>query len=500
MGLNSTNKIETNKYELEVSVDKDSFQKAVERVYRKNIGRMNVPGFRRGKAPRAYVEKIYGEGVFYEDAVNSLYPSAYEAAVKESGIEPVDKADVEIVKIGEDGFTFKAKVTTKPEVELGEYKGLKAVKKIKKASDADVDAEVARVRERNARVITVEDRPANDGDLVVIDFDGSIDGVPFSGGKGEKQNLTLGSGQFIPGFEEQIVGHSTGDEFDVNVKFPDDYNAKEVAGKDAVFKVKLHEIKFRELPELDDEFAKDVSEFDTLDDYKNDVRKHIQDKYDDSAAEEVENSLMEQVIGAMTSEIPEVMYDNATDGFVNDFGYRLQSQGISLESYLKYTGSNMDDFRKGFREQAEKQVKMRLALEKIAELEAIEPTEEDVEAEYKKIAERYSMEIDKVKTAVSSEDLKKDIKSTKALETVKNSAVISEEEVKDEPEADKSEKDEKKSASKKSTEDKAENGEAPEKKASRKTKSADDPSEKEAPKKTARKTAKKKDAKEEKSE
>ena len=256
MGLNNANKIETNKYELEVSVDKDSFQKAVERVYRRNIGRMNVPGFRRGKAPRAYVEKIYGEGVFYEDAVNSLYPSAYEDAVKEAGIEPVDKADVEIVNIGKDGFTFKAKVTTKPEVELGEYKGLNAVKKIKKASDADVDAEVERVRERNARVITVDDRPAKDGDMVVIDFDGSVDGVPFSGGKGEKQNLTLGSGQFIPGFEEQVVGHSTGDEFDINVKFPDDYNAKEVAGKDAVFKIKLHEIKFHELPELDDELPR----------------------------------------------------------------------------------------------------------------------------------------------------------------------------------------------------------------------------------------------------
>jgi trigger factor len=486
MGLNNANKIETNKYELEVSVDKDSFQKAVERVYRRNIGRMNVPGFRRGKAPRAYVEKIYGEGVFYEDAVNSLYPSAYEDAVKEAGIEPVDKADVEIVNIGKDGFTFKAKVTTKPEVELGEYKGLNAVKKIKKASDADVDAEVERVRERNARVITVDDRPAKDGDMVVIDFDGSVDGVPFSGGKGEKQNLTLGSGQFIPGFEEQVVGHSTGDEFDINVKFPDDYNAKEVAGKDAVFKIKLHEIKFRELPELDDEFAKDVSEFDTLDEYKSDVRKHIQDRYDDSAAEEVENSLMEQVIGAMTAEIPEIMYDNAVDGFVNDFGYRLQSQGINLETYLKYTGSNIGDFRKGFREQAEKQVKMRLALEKIAELESIEPSEEDIEGEYKKLAERYGMEIDKVKAAVSGEDLAKDIKSTKALEIVKNSAVISEEEAKDEPEEDKAEeKTEKKSAAKKTT---------------RKAKSDDASEEAEAPKKAARKTTKKKDDKEEKAE
>jgi len=486
MGLNNANKIETNKYELEVSVDKDSFQKAVERVYRRNIGRMNVPGFRRGKAPRAYVEKIYGEGVFYEDAVNSLYPSAYEDAVKEAGIEPVDKADVEIVNIGKDGFTFKAKVTTKPEVELGEYKGLNAVKKIKKASDADVDAEVERVRERNARVITVDDRPAKDGDMVVIDFDGSVDGVPFSGGKGEKQNLTLGSGQFIPGFEEQVVGHSTGDEFDINVKFPDDYNAKEVAGKDAVFKIKLHEIKFRELPELDDEFAKDVSEFDTLDEYKADVRKHIQDRYDDSAAEEVENSLMEQVIGAMTAEIPEIMYDNAVDGFVNDFGYHLQSQGINLETYLKYTGSNIGDFRKGFREQAEKQVKMRLALEKIAELESIEPSEEDIEGEYKKLAERYGMEIDKVKAAVSGEDLAKDIKSTKALEIVKNSAVISEEEAKDEPEEDKAEeKTEKKSAAKKTT---------------RKAKSDDASEEAEAPKKAARKTTKKKDDKEEKAE
>ena len=427
MGLNNANKIETNKYELEISVGKEKFQQAIDRAYKRNVSKMNVPGFRKGKAPRTVIEKLYGEGVFFEDAVNILYPEAYEEAVAESAIEPVDKADIEVVSVDKDGFVFKAKVTVKPEVEVGEYKGLKAVKKLRTVSDEDIDREVERVRERNARVITVEDRPAKNGDITSIDFDGSVDGVPFEGGKAEKYSLELGSGQFIPGFEDQIVGHSTGDEFDVNVTFPEDYSAKELAGKAAVFKVKLHEIKVRELPEVDDEFAKDVSEFDTLEQYKEDIRKHLQERYDDLATEDVENALIDQVIAGMKAEIPEVMYEQSVDGFVSDFDYRLKAQGLNINSYLQYTGMDMASFRKTFREQAEKQVKIRLALEKIAELEKFEAGEEDLEAEYKKLSEHYKVEPEKIKKAISSKDVAKDIVVSKAIDLVKSSAVIAEE-------------------------------------------------------------------------
>jgi trigger factor len=427
MSLNSANKIETNKYELEISVGKEIFQKAVEKVYKRNVQKMNVQGFRRGKAPRAFVEKIYGEGIFFEDAVNALYPEAYDEGVKEAGIDPVDKAEVEIVSVDKDGFVFKAKVTVKPEVEVGEYKGLKAVKTIKNVTDEDIDGEIQRVRERNARVITVEDRPAKTGDITIIDFDGSVDGVPFDGGKAEKHSLELGSGQFIPGFEDQVVGHSTGDEFDVNVTFPEEYNVKELAGKVAVFKVKLHEIKFSELPEVDDEFAKDVSEFDTLEAYKEDIKKHLIEKNESDAKEEVENALIDQVSAGMKAEIPEVMFESSINGFVNDFDYRLQSQGLNVTSYLQYTGMDMEAFRKTFREQAESQVKIRLALEKIAEIEKFDISPEDVEDEYKKLAERYNVEVDKIKAAIDAKAVEKDLVVTKAIDLVRSSAVITEE-------------------------------------------------------------------------
>ncbi|HEX2939075.1 MAG TPA: trigger factor, partial [Ruminiclostridium sp.] len=309
MGLNSSNKIETNKYELEISVDKDKFAEAVDKAFKANGKRINVPGFRKGKAPRSVVEKLYGEGVFYEDAVNSLYPEAYEAAVKEAGIEPVDRADIEVVKLDKDGFTFKAKVTVKPEVEVGDYKGLKAVKKVYTVTDGDVDHELFHVRERNARIISVEDRAAQKGDITVIDFEGFLDGVPFEGGKAEKHELELGSGSFIPGFEDQVVGHNVGDEFDINVTFPEKYQSEQLAGKPVVFKIKLHEIKARELPELDDEFAKDVSEFDTLDEYKADIKKHIQEAKDRKSTNDVDDALIDQIVEGMKAEIPEVMFE-----------------------------------------------------------------------------------------------------------------------------------------------------------------------------------------------
>ena len=426
MGLNSANKIDTNEFELEISVDKDKFQNAVSAAYKKNAPKMAVPGFRKGKAPRHLIEKLYGEGVFYEDAVNELYPAAYEAAVTEAGIEPVDRAKVEIEKVDADGFVFKAKVTVKPEVEVGGYKGLKAAKTVRPVEDKDVDAEIERVRNRNARLITVEDRAAEKGDIAVIDFEGFADGVPFEGGKAEKHSLELGSGQFIPGFEDQVVGHKTGEEFDVNVTFPEDYTAKELAGKAVVFKVKIHEIQKRELPAVDDEFAKDVSEFDTLEAYRADIRKHQEESSEHAAQDQVENTLVDQVIAGMKAEIPEIMIENSVDNFVTDFGYRLQSQGLNLQTYLQYTGMDMAAFRKTFREQAERQVKVRLAMEKIAQLEKFDPTAEEIEAEYKKISERYGVDAEKAKAAISEKDLKQDIVVNKAIDLVHSSAEITE--------------------------------------------------------------------------
>lgn len=434
MGLKSSKKIEKNKYELEISVDKDKFEDAVSKVFKREQKRISVPGFRKGKAPRTIIEKYYGEGVFYEDAINMLYPSEYEAAVKEAGIEPVDRASVEVLSVGKDGLEFKATVTVKPEVELGEYKGIKAVKKIYKVTDDEVEHELSHVQERNARILSVEDRAAQNGDIVVIDYEGFVDNVPFEGGKAEKQNLELGSKTFIPGFEDQIVGHNIGDEFDVNVTFPEEYHAKELAGKAAVFKVKLHEIKTRELPALDDEFAKDVSEFDTLDEYKADIKKHIQEAKDRRAANDVEDAIIDQIIAGMKAEIPEVMFENSIDNMVNDFAYRLQMQGLNLDTYLQYTGMDMDSFRKTFREQAERQVKIRLALEKIAELEKLEASAEDLENEYKKIADQYKIDVEKVKSAIKEEDVKKDILMNKAIDFVRDNAVITEEEAKEESE------------------------------------------------------------------
>jgi trigger factor len=434
MSLKSSNKIDTNKYELEISVDKDKFEAAVAKAYKKNANKVNVPGFRKGKATRQIVEKYYGEGVFYEDAVNLIYPEEYESAVKEIGIEPVDRADIEIVTVGKDGLVFKATVTVKPEVEVGEYKGLKAVKKIYTVTDAEVEHELLHVRERNARIITIEDRPAQNGDIAVIDFEGFVDGVAFKGGKAENHELELGSGSFIPGFEEQVVGHSAGDEFDVNVTFPEEYQSEELAGKAAVFKIKLHEIKFSEMPALDDELAKDVSEFDTIDEYKADIKKRQQEAKDRRSENEVDDALIDQIIAGMNGEIPEVMIEVAVDNMVNDFDYRLQMQGMNIKTYLQYTGMEMDSFRKTFREQAERQVKIRLALEKIASIENIEVTDDELENEYKKFAERYNVDVGKIKEALKKEDITHDIAVNKAVDIIHKEAVITEEEAAEETE------------------------------------------------------------------
>ena len=427
MSLKSSNKVDTNRYELEVAVDAATFENAVGQAYRKENKKIVIPGFRRGKAPRKFVEKYYGDNIFYEDAINAVYPKAMEDAVKEAKLEMIDdKVDFKLVSAGKDGLDFKATITTKPEVSIEGYKGITAWKKPVKVTDEDVDHEVAHVQDRNARMVTAENREAKKDDIAVIDFDGSVDGKQFTGGKADNYSLVLGSNQFIPGFEDQIIGHKSGDEFDVHVKFPKDYQAKDLAGKDSVFKVKLHEIKEKQLPAIDDDFVKDVSEFDTLDEYKADIRKKITEAREAAANDSVENQLIDKAVDLVKADIPQAMFENRIDDDLRDFGYRLQSQGMNLDNYMKYTGLDKDGLRKQFRPQAERQVKMRLALEKIASLENIQPADEEIDAEIKKIADNYKVDVEKIQKIVAREDVAKDLAVEKAFDLVKNKAVITE--------------------------------------------------------------------------
>ena len=423
MSLKSRNKPTGNQVELEFTIEKEAFDKAVDAAYRKNVGKMNVPGFRKGKAPKAIIEKMYGKGVFYDDALNALIPDAFEAALDEAGEKPVGQPEFDIVSL-EGDVVIKAAFPVKPEVTVKNYKGYAVERTVAPTTDEEVDAEIAQVRSRNSRTVDITDRPAADGDIAVIDYEGFVDGKPFEGGKGEKHNLTLGSGQFIPGFEAQIVGHNPGDEFDVVVTFPEDYHAKELAGKEATFKTVLHEIKFNELPALDDDFAKDVSEFDTFDEYKADVKAKITDRHVKAADAEVEEKLIDALIDNLEADIPEAMFVNETENQLRDYDNRLRMQGLDLGTYLKYTGLDLDKMREQFRPRAERQVKTRLALEKIAELENLTVTEEDTEAEIKKIADMYGLEADKVKEQVSPDMLAEDIKVGKAVDIVKANAVI----------------------------------------------------------------------------
>ena len=337
-----------------------------------------------------------------------------------------DKIDFDLVSAGKDGLCFKVTITTKPEVSIENYKGVAIEKKPVKVTDEDVDAEIKKVQDRNSRMVTVEDREAQNGDITVIDYEGFVDGTAFEGGKAENATLNLGSNTFIPGFEDQIVGHKTGEEFDINVKFPEDYHATELAGKDAVFKIKLHEIKIKELPEVDDDFVKDVSDFDTVDAYKADIRTKLTEAAENRSKNEVENALIDKLVELVQAEIPEAMFENRINEDIRDFAYRLQSQGLNLDTYMKYTGLNNEGLRGQFRAQAERQVKVRLALEKIAQLENIQPTDEDLDAEYEKIAQNYGMEADKVKSFIPKEDLAKDVAVEKAMEIVRSNAAITE--------------------------------------------------------------------------
>lgn len=428
MALKEIKKLETNKYSLEITVDGEKFREAIKQAYRKNGKKINVPGFRKGKAPLHMIETYYGVEVFYEDAMNLIYNDVVEEAIKESGLKTIeDKMDFDLVSISkEDGVDFKITVTTYPEIEIGKYKGLKAEKPIVEVKAAEITEELNRMADRNSRMVSVEDRAAKKGDTVVIDYEGFADGKAFEGGKAEAQSLELGSNTFIPGFEDQIIGKNIGDKFDINVTFPEDYGAKELAGKDATFKINLHEIKVKELPTIDDEFAKDVSEFDTLKDLKSDLKKKALERKQHAADETVENELVGQIVDGIKGEIPEAMFENRMNAAVEDFAYRLQSQGMSLDLYLKYTNSTMEDFRKTFRPQAEMQVKYRLALEKIVELEKIVADDEAVEKHYEELAKQYGVDIEKVKSAIPKEEIEKDIAVGKAIDLIKENAVLTE--------------------------------------------------------------------------
>ena len=431
MSLTSVNKLEHNTVELMISVSEEQFQDALNKAYKKKVKSIALPGFRKGKAPKAMIEKMYGKEFFYDDAINMVYPSAYEKAVEEAGIEPVDRANVSDLTVEQGkGFSFKATVTVKPDVTVKDYKGIKAEKNVESIMAADVKAELERMRERNARMTTIDSRAAKNGDTAVIDFEGFKEGVAFEGGKGENFPLVLGSGQFIPGFEEQVVGHNTGDEFEVNVTFPEDYHAEDLKGQPVVFKVKLNTIQEKELPALDDEFAKDVSEFDTLDELKKDVKERLQKEADKKAQVDMENSLISTVIENMEGEIPQCMFENKINEMVNDFTYRLQSQGMNLDLYLHYTGSTMESFRDTFKESAERQVKIRLALEKIAEVENLTATPEDIEAEYEKIAKNYGIDAQKVKGFLPEKEIAKDVTVNKAIDLVRDSAEVTEKKIK----------------------------------------------------------------------
>ena len=429
MNLKATNKTETNKYELEIEVPAEDFNKAIDEVFKTEGKKITIPGFRRGKAPKAFIEKYYGESVFFEAAVDRLYRPALMDAVEASGLEVISIGQADITEVSKaNGVQMKVTVVVKPEITIEGYKGIEASKKKVEVTDEDVSAELAKVQDRNSRMVTVEDRAALTGDTAVIDFEGFCDGEAFEGGKGENFELALGSGQFIPGFEDQIVGHETGEEFEINVKFPEEYQAENLKGKDATFKIKLHEIKRKELPVLDDEFAKDVSEFDTLDAYKQSIREKLQNDREKSAEADVENQILEALIEKVEGEIPEEMYDNEVEESINSFAYRLQSQGLNLETYLKYTGMTTDSLKEQFRPQSEKQVKLRLALEKIAANEGLEPTGEEIDAEYEKLAKMYEMEVDKIKNIVAEAQVKGDLQSQKAVDFVKENAVVKTEE------------------------------------------------------------------------
>ena len=420
-------KLEKNMAKLTIEVSPEELEGALQHAYLQNRKQITIPGFRKGKVPRQIIEKMYGPSFFYEDAVNELIPSAYEKAVDECELELVSRPEVSIVQL-EKGkpFIFTAEVAVKPEVELGQYKGIEVEKQDTAATDEEVDKEIDKERESNSRSITVEDRPVQDGDMTVIDFEGFVDGTPFEGGKGTDYPLTIGSGAFIPGFEEQLIGAEIGKETEVNVSFPEDYHAKDLAGKPAVFKCTVKEIKVKELPELDDDFAQDVSDFDTLEEYKADVRKKIEERKAASAKAKKEDAVIEKIIEGAKMEIPDAMVKTQAEQGVDEFAQRLQMQGMSIEQYLQYMGGSIDAMVEQYKPQALKRIQSRLVLEAVAAAENLEVSDEELEAEYSRMAEQYKMEVEKLKELFSDADkknIREDLAIQKAVDLVTEAAV-----------------------------------------------------------------------------
>ena len=424
MALKSSNLTQTNTYEVEVEVDGKTFMEAVAKVFKKQAKKISVPGFRKGKAPRAIIEKIYGEDVFYDDAMQDCYPEALDAACNEAGLKVVAVTGLEATQVSKEGFTFKATVVVEPEIEIKDYDGIEVEKLSTEVTEEMIDEEIDRVRERNSRMVTVEDRAAENGDTVVIDFEGFCDGEAFDGGKAEEYNLELGSGNFIPGFEEQIVGHNSGDEFTIDVKFPEEYQAENLKGKDAQFKIKLHEIKKKELPEVDDDFVKDVSEKDTVAEYRDELKEQIAKRLEGESERDLDDKLTNAVIEKVEGEIPDQMVDNEAQNMIREMDMRLRQQGMDFNTYMKYTGMDQNAVLEMNKPEALRRIKMRLALEKIAELEKIEPTDEEIEEEYKKMAEMYNMEADKVKEIIPVDSVKEDLSVQLAMKHIEDNAVI----------------------------------------------------------------------------
>ena len=422
--MSTVEKVDKNVVSFEFTVSADEFGKGVEKAYRKNVGKINIQGFRKGKAPRKIIERYYGAEIFYEDAVNIVLPDAYDNAVKENNIFPVDQPEIDIkgeIEKGKD-ITFTAKVTVKPEFELGEYKGVKAQKVTSRVLKKDIEAELEKKREMNSRMVPVEDRPIEKDDVANIDFEGFCDGVPFDGGKGEGFDLTIGSGQFIPGFEEQLIGKNIGDEVDVDVTFPEKYHAEELKGKPALFKVKINSIKVKELPELDDEFAKDVSEFDTLEDLKKDIKENLSKAGKENAAHKTEENVINAVCDATEIDIPDAMINSQIDKMLRDFDMNMRYQGLNLEQYLKYTGMTVDKMRAQFKDDAAKNVKTSLVLEKICEAEGIDASEDEINKEYESMAESNGMKIEDIKKYVSEDDVKETIKARNTIKFLVDNA------------------------------------------------------------------------------
>ena len=423
MKVKGLKKLEKSEVALTVEVKGEAFTQAVDAAFRKNAKQIKVPGFRPGKATRRQIEALYGEGIFFDDAIKALYPEALEQAIEAKKLDVVELKDINVESVDKEGFVFVATLVVKPEVEVKEYKGIKATKNVYTVTETEVKDYLAAQQKKEERVVAV-DRAAKSGDVVVIDYEGFVDDKAFEGGKGENYELEIGSGTFIPGFEDQLVGSKKGDKPEVNVTFPADYHAADLKGKAAIFKVEVKEVREKQLPTIDDEFVKDVSEFDTLADYKKDIKKKLKEQKDKTAQSELEVAVLEELVKNTVVEIPDAMIEKQIDSIEKDFDSRLQMQGMKLDLYLKYTGMTKEAFREGFKNEAEKQVKTRLALQKVADQENITVSEQEIADEYAKMAEQYKMDVEKIKTIVAESALSGDLRISNALEFIKKNAKV----------------------------------------------------------------------------